>query len=471
MVLTALILAMFMAAIEATIVATAMPSIVAQLGGLALYSWVFSGFLLMQAVTIPIYGKLSDLFGRKPVFLAGLLLFLIGSALCGFAPSMSALVAYRFIQGVGAGSVQSIATTLIGDLYSLEERGRIQGYLSSVWGISAIVGPLAGALIVQHGSWPWVFWLNLPFGLLTMVLLQIFLHEEVKPRKTSIDYAGAAWLLVTLFAVMLGITQGAQWGAGSVGALLAVGAAAFVLFIRRERRAPDPIMHLELWQQRLIVFANVATLCAGMAMIGVITFMPIYIQSVLGESPLVAGVAICAMSVGWPMASIVTGRLLTRVGTRPLSRTAGMASLVAALLIAIAINRGAAVGAAGSFMMGVGLGVLNATVIVAIQSSVGWSKRGVATATNMLMRIVGNTLGAALFGGVLNFMLRRTGGANSPPNLQDMLSAASVHPQSLASGLEVVFWGVVVFSALMLAACWMIPDHDLRAMHKVRAGD
>ena len=466
MVLAALILAMFVAAIEATIVATAMPSIVAQLGGLALYSWVFSGFLLMQAVTIPIYGKLSDLFGRKPVFLAGLLVFLFGSALCGFAPSMSALVAFRFIQGMGAGSVQSIATTLIGDLYSLEERARIQGYVSSVWGISAIVGPLAGALIVQHGSWPWVFWLNLPFGILTMVLLELFLHEEVKPREASIDYAGAAWLLVSLLALMLGLTQAGRWGVAGAAGLMAAAAAAFALFIRQERRAPDPIMHLELWHQSVIAFANVATLCTGIAMIGVITFMPIYVQSVLGDSALVAGIALCAMSIGWPLASVITGRLLTRVGMRPLARIAGAIVLVAALLVALAIERGAAVAAAGSFIMGVGLGVLNATVIVAIQSSVGWAQRGVATASNMLMRILGNTLGAALFGGVLNFMVRRGAGPSAMQSLQDVLSAGSVHPASLASGLELVFWGVVAFSAFALAACWMIPEHHLGAMRR-----
>lgn len=444
---------MFMAAIEATIVATALPSITAKLGGLALYSWVFSAFLLMQAVTIPIYGKLSDLYGRKPVFIAGNLIFLVGSALCGFAWSMPALVAFRFIQGVGAGAVQPLATTLIGDLYTLEERGRVQGYLASVWGISAIVGPLAGALIVQHANWAWVFWMNLPFGIAAIALVSLYLHEDVVPKTPSIDFAGAGLILIGLVALMLALTQGGRWGTAAALTLLALAAVALWLFLRQERRAPDPVMHLELWANHLIALANAATLCAGIAMIGVISFLPAYVQGVLGESALVAGFTVCAMSVGWPLASVATGRLLMRVGTRRLARIGGSAVFVGSLIIALAADRGSIVAALGSFVMGAGLGVMNTTFVVAIQSSVGWSQRGVATASNVLMRILGNTIGAAVFGGVLILALRQ----------DRVVGGADTLHSGLGTGLHTVFWVVLAFALFAVAASWLVPDRRMGA--------
>ena len=466
LVLAALVVAMFMAAIEATIVATALPSITAKLGGLALYSWVFSAFLLMQAVTIPIYGKLSDLYGRKPVFIAGILIFLVGSALCGMAWSMPALVAFRFIQGIGAGAVQPLATTLIGDLYALEERGRVQGYMAGVWGISAIVGPLAGALIVQHTSWAWVFWVNLPFGVVSIALASLFLHERVEPKKPAIDFAGAGLILVGLVSLMLALTQGGHWGIAAALSLLAFAAAAMWLFVRQERRAPDPVMHLELWGNHLIALANAATLCSGIAMIGVISFLPAYVQGVLGKSALVAGFTVCAMSVGWPAASVATGHLLLRVGTRRLARIGGSTLFIGSLIIALAVERGPIVAGLGSFVMGAGLGVLNTTFVVAIQSSVGWSQRGVATASNVLMRILGNALGAAVFGGVLNLALRPdrvAGGIDTLPLREDLpgvLGGGALH-SGLSSGLHMVFWAVLLFALIAVAASWLVPDHRM----------
>lgn len=442
LVLAGLVLAMFVSAIEATIVATAMPSIVSSLGGLELYSWVFSGFLLMQALTIPIYGKLADLFGRKRVFMAGNLIFLVGSVLCALGQSMSALVAYRLVQGFGAGAIQSLATTLVGDLYTLQERGRVQGYMASVWGISAIVGPVAGGLIVQHAHWSWVFWINIPFGIAAITLVSLYLHEQIAPKKVSIDYPGAGLMLACLLLLMLGFTQGRSLGLAGAGMMFVFAAALFRVFVGWERRASDPVIHLELWHRPVIALGNIATFAAGIAMIGVISFMPIFLQGVQGHSPFVAGIALCAMSVGWPLASVITGRVLARSRTRTLVRTGSALVLFGAVVIAALIEFGPALAAAGSFIMGAGFGILNATLIVAIQSSVGWSQRGVATASNILMRTLGNTIGAAVFGGVLNLLIGQAPGS----------------AQALSSALHVVLWGVVFFALVLFAVGWFIPE-------------
>jgi EmrB/QacA subfamily drug resistance transporter len=474
-VLTALLLASFMAAIEGTIVATAMPSIAAEIGGFSLYSWVFSSFLLTQAVSIPIFGKLADLLGRKPVFIAGVIVLLAGSVLCGFATSMGTLVAFRFLQGLGAGAVQPITSTLVGDLYTLEERGRVQGYLSSVWGISSIAGPLAGGVIVHSVGWPWIFWINVPIGLAAIALVATYLHEGLQPERRSTDYPGAVLLFGGVGALMLALTQASTWGAARILPLLAVSAAAFVLFVRQERRAPDPLMHLELWGNALIRNANVATLTSGIMMIGIITFLPTYVQGVLGGSALLAGFTLSVMTVGWPLSAFVAGNLIVSRGVRRMVRLGAASSLLGTLLIALLSARGALGAGAGSFLVGVGLGLLNTTFIVAIQTSVPWTQRGVATASNMLMRILGNALGAALFGGLLNFQMSRYLAREglqdrvSLDSIQDLMGEAApraaLPPEVLAllrDGLEgslgVVFWAIVLFAAVTLAAAWRVPE-------------
>jgi EmrB/QacA subfamily drug resistance transporter len=474
-VLAAILLASFMAAIESNIVATSMPSIAAKLGGVSLYSWVFSSYLLMQAVSVPIYGKLADLFGRKPVFMAGLAIFLIGSLLSGLAWSMPSLIGFRFLQGLGAGAVLPLAITLVGDLYSLEERGRVQGYTASVWGISSIVGPLSGALIVQYLDWSWVFWVNLPLGVVAMALAGLYLHEAPSHKHPRIDYAGAVLLFVTLSLLMLLLTHSADWPAVALGALALGVAAGAWLFIWRERRAPEPVVRLDLWKTPLIALANGATLAAGIAMVGMVSFLPTYVQGALGTTALVAGFTLSAMSVGWPLASTITGHVLVKVGTRRLSRGGGLAVLAGALVIALGAGYGPPVAAAGSFIMGMGLGVLNTAYVVSIQTTVPWAERGAATASNLLMRILGNALGAALFGGMLNALFQRRlvaqglAGGYSVDSVQRVLdgsghiepAVAAVLRDALSSSLHGVFWGVVVAGLVTVVVSLKMPEINL----------
>lgn len=476
LVFAATLMATFTVAIEGTIVATSMPSIVAELGGFQFYAWVFSIFLLTQAVTTPIYGKLADTFGRKPVLMGGMTLFMLGSLACGFATSMTMLIAFRFFQGFGAGAVQPIAMTIVGDLYSMEERGRVQGYIASVWGISSIVGPLGGAVLVQYAGWHWVFWAGIPFGLAAMLLLSLHLHEHLEHRRTGVDFAGAALLFVSLSALILALTMSGEWTRGGIAGLLVVAVTAGWMLLAHVRRTPDPIINLELWTQPLIARANLAGLLAGVVMIGPVSFLPLFVQGVLGGSALAAGFVLCMMSIGWPIASTLTGRLFTRLGTRKPARLGGAMLVAGTFILALAGSYAALVAAFGSFLIGVGMGLLTTSFLYSIQASVGWAQRGAATASMVLTRALGNAFGAALFGGLINFSLhnyleRHGAQGLTLDSVRMLLSghAAALQgaqelilKEGLAASLQLVFWTVTISALLCLAASWQVPELEAR---------
>ncbi len=408
-VLASIMLAMFMGAIEGTIVSTAMPEIVGDLGGFSLYSWVFSSYLLMNSVTVLIYGKLSDLFGRKPILIFGIIMFLIGSILCGFANSMGMLIIFRLIQGFGAGAVTPVATTIVGDIYSTEERAKIQGYLSSVWGISAILGPALGGILVEYVSWRYIFWLNIPLGILSMIGLGLFLHEKVEKKKQTIDYSGAVLLTISVSTLMFVLVEGGTgwpWFSSQSYSLLMISLLGFIFFYFREKKAKEPIMPFSIWKERPIFIANITSLTTGIMLIGISSFLPTFVQGVMERSPIIAGFTLTTMSIGWPIASAYAGKLLLKFGFRTTSILGGASLILGSVLfVTLTKEMGPLWAAVGSFFIGVGMGLTLTTFIVTIQSTVDWKQRGVATASNMFMRNLGNTIGAALLGGILNSRL------------------------------------------------------------------
>ena len=464
LILAAVMSAMFMIAIEATIVSTAMPQIAGQLGDLHLYAWVFASFLLAQTATTVIFGKLADLFGRRPVLLVGIGIFLLGSALCGVAWSMPSLIAFRLIQGVGAGAIQPVIITVVGDIYSVEERGRIQGWLSSVWGVSSVLGPLVGGLIIQHLSWSWIFWVNLPIGLASAVLFQLYLREAPARRMRQIDITGAVLFALGITALMVAITEA---GAGSPPIVLAATlafAALAALFVWQERRAADPMLAFGLWGRRPIATTNAATLLAGMTVVGLTAFLPMYVQGVMGRSPLVAGFALTMMVLGWPLGAIVAARNFARYGLRrTLLAGAALLPFGAAVFLFLAPETSPVVAAAGSLLIGFGMGLLSNSAIVLIQDSVGWPERGAATASNIFSRNLGSTLGATALGGILNYALAHK---STPPVTLDQVrtlldnTAAQNTPlirAALHSALHLTFWSVFAISLVTLALALLVP--------------
>jgi len=466
-VLISIILAMFMAAIEGTIVATAIPSIVADLGGFSLFSWVFSSFLLAQAVTIPIYGKLADLYGRKPVFTFGVLVFLIGSVLCGFAKTMNMLIFFRLIQGLGAGAVQPIATTIVGDIFTMTERARIQGYISSVWGISSILGPGLGAFFVQYVRWSWIFWVNIPIGILSIAGIWFFLVEAVHKEEHKIDYIGSALIFISISALMVVFIQAGTvwpWSSAPVLLLLGVFLAGTYLFIRQERLAAEPIMPLEIWSDSLIVVSNLATLTTGVVLIGVSSFLPTYIQGVMGKSPITAGFALAFMSMGWVVGATVAGKAMFKYGFRRIAVVGGIWILMGSIFfVTLRPERGWLWAGVGSLLIGFGMGLARTVFIVGIQNRVKWEMRGVATASNMFMNILGNAMGAAVLGGVLNLYLtsylKGVSGETLNVDVINVLldpvkrgalpqGVLQIMSSGLATGLQAVFVGLFILAVL-----------------------
>lgn len=467
-----LILGLFLSAMEMTVVSTAMPTAIGDLGGVHLYAWVFAAYTLLVTVTVPIASKLGDLYGRKPVMLGGMLVFLVGSMLCGQAHTMTQLIVFRAIQGLGAGAVQPMTLTIVGDLFTIEQRAKMQGVFGAVWAFAGMVGPILGGIIVKYLSWRWVFYINLPFGLLSAAMLLAVYHESVHKTRHQLDWLGAA-LLTAAIVLILGETRGAtvSWPA-LAGALALVGA-----FLWVETRSHEPLLPLELFRMRVMWTSSAAGALVGAGMLALVTFIPLYVQAVLGGSPTDAGTTISPMAIGWPIASAVGGRLLPRVGFRRFVRLGMFIAALAAAGLAWQLQPHASLGPVRVCMaaLGVGLGFANTGLLIAVQASVDWKQRGVATGSTMFFRTIGGTIAVGLLGGIVARSLSSMPGIPASavdsllgPEHGRGLSAASLLQigGALAESLHVVFIAIAVLVGLSFVvglAFPHVPLEDLNA--------
>ncbi|MFC8595675.1 MFS transporter [Streptomyces atroolivaceus] len=471
-VVAALMLGMGLAAIDGTIVATAVPQIVGDLGGFAVFSWLFSGYLLAVTVTLPVYGKLSDTFGRKPVLIAGIILFLAGSLLCAAAWNMAALIAFRVVQGLGGGALQGTVQTIAADLYPLKERPKIQAKLSTVWATSAVAGPAVGGLLAAYADWRWIFLINLPVGAVALWLVVRHLHEPARPHPATrppTDWAGALAVFATMALLLTALVQGGvawPWlSAPSLG-LLGASAALAALTVVIERRAAEPVIPGWVWRRRTIASVNLALGAMGLLMVAPTVFLPTYAQSVLGLGPIAAGFVLSVMTLSWPVAAALSDRVYNRIGFR---RTA-IIGMSGALLVLLCFPLLPYPGAAWQpallmLLLGATLGLFQLPLIVGVQSTVGWTERGTTTASVLFCRQVGQSLGAALFGAVANGVLAsRLAGSPVPglPGDLDAVSHALEDPAALSAAaaetlrravdtaVDHVFAGAAVAAALAL---------------------
>lgn len=479
-ILAALMLTMTLAAMDITIVATAVPQIVGDLGGFNRFSWLFSIYLLAQTVTIPIYGKLADMYGRKPVLIGGTLLFLAGSALCAVAWGMVPLIVFRGLQGLGAGSIMATVNTLAADLYSLRERARVQGWLSSVWGVAAILGPTLGGAFAEYATWHWVFLINLPIGVAALLLIGRYLHEQAPEHRHAIDYLGAVLMMFAGSAVVFALLQGGNaWAWSSWQSLGTFGLAALLVIatIWRERVAAEPIMPGWIWRRRVLLGSNLGAVGMGLVMMAPNSYLPVFAQSVLGLGAISAGLVLASMSVGWVAASSYSGRLYFRIGFRD-------TALIGALLMVAGVVGFTLLPSAPSVwlviadqvLLGAGFGMVSTPLLVGVQSIVPWNERGVTTSANMWSRYLGQSLGAAMVGAIFNTTMRTelqeapANLAGKLPHVDDVISVLQANTlgasgqQYLTSAFDLathyVYQGmtlVAVFTFLLIL--FIVPRH------------
>ena len=420
-ILAALMVTMMLAAMDTTIVSTAIPQIVGDLGGFAQFSWVFSIYLLAQTVTIPLYGKLADVFGRKPVLIGGTLIFLAGSTASAMAGNMTALIAFRGLQGLGAGSIMATVNTLAGDLYSVRERARIQGWLSSVWGIAAVVGPTMGGAFAEYASWRWIFLINVPIGAVAIALVARFLQEHAQHHRHRIDYLGAALILGAGSALIFALLQGGRaWPWLSAPSVLAFGTAGILVLatVLVERRAAEPIMPGWLWRHRVLASSNLATIGLGLVIMGPSTYLPTFAQSVLGLGAIAAGLVLATLSIGWPLASSWSGHLYLRIGFRDTALGGAILITLAGIGFLLLPYPGPIwLVVIDQVLLGAGCGFMSTPLLVGVQSTVTWQDRGVVTGANIFSRYLGQSLGAAAFGAIFNHTIASEL-ANAPARLQ-----------------------------------------------------
>lgn len=485
----------FIAALEATVVGTAMPTVIASLGGLNHYSWVFSAYLVTSTVTVPVWGKLSDLYGRRLLYQIGIAVFLIGTLLSGLSTSMTQLIIFRAIQGLGAGALVPLGMTIIGDIFTVEERAKMQALFSGIWGLSSVIGPVVGGFITDQISWRWVFFINLPVGILTALIIGLALKEPVRDKKPKIDYAGAALLMLAISILMLGLVEDGSTSLFAPLNLALFGLAAVLLaaFVWVENRAADPIIPFDLFRNRTITVSVIAGFLGGIAMFGAISYVPLFAQGALGFTATEAGSLLTPLMLAWVTLSIIGGRLMLRAGYRGIT-IAGFACMTLGFVLMALFDRSWPVVwlYIDLVIIGSGLGLTMLTLLIAVQQAVERSKLGIATSLNQFSRSIGGALGVAIMGAVLSSALatqldglaRNGAGPMTPeqaeafasnPNALIEPTARAQIPQetlevlqsAMASALHPVFWAGALAAGLGFVVVFFLPKHKPGEDHDV----
>lgn len=466
----ALMVAMFLGAVEGTVVTTAIPTIVKDLQGFEIISSVFSVYLLTSAISTPIYGKLSDLYGRKNILSIGIIIFLIGSFLCGLSQNMYMLIVFRGIQGIGAGAIFTVAYTVVGDVFTLEKRPKIQGLISSVWGIASLAGPFLGGTLIDSLSWHWIFFINIPFGILSIALLQRNLKENFEKKKHSIDFAGIITLsaaMITFLNIFLFMENEGLNNNVFIIASVVVSIILLVVFYKIERREDEPIVPFDIFTKTTAI-VNLICFLASAILIGVDVYLPIYIQNVLGFSAKVSGLALAPMSVAWLLSSVILGKSIVRFGRKAVVLISNVILLIStAFLPMLDVNSSLIAVLTYVFIMGFGFGGAFTTLTIIVQESVEYNKRGAATATNSLLRTLGQTIGVSVFGSIFNLYIVKyftNIGINGvdPSNLynssvKDMAITNEQIKLSLSSSLHILYIIFIVISTFALILSIVMP--------------
>lgn len=445
----ALALVLLLASLDQTVVSTALPAIVREIGGLSHLSWIVTAYLLATTIVVPLYGKLGDLFGRRIILQAAVVIFIAGSALCGLAQNLPELIAFRIVQGLGGGGLMVTAIAVVGDVVPPRERGRYQGFFGGVFGLSTVLGPLIGGFIVDHLSWRWIFLINLPFGLAALAVINLTFRPHRRSAHVEIDYVGAALLAIALTSIVIITSLGAtlvQEAPVSLFAISLLGIGSLILFVRAERAVPDPLLPLGLFKERAFVIATSVGFIVGMALFGSITLMPVYLQVVKGLDPTSAGLHMTPMMLGVFASSVTSGQIISRIGRYKIFPVLGTGLMTIGLFLLARMTLETSAEAASVYMLclGLGLGMVMQILVMAVQNAVAYEQLGVATSGTTLFRSIGGSVGAALFGGIFSHVLQSKL-ALSAPGLADIANDPAAIA-ALTEPLRTMYLGLFVDS-------------------------
>ena len=475
----ALMLTVLLAALDQTIVSTALPTIVGDLGGLSHLSWVVTGYLLSSTVSGPLYGKLGDLYGRKVLIQAAIVIFLVGSALCGIAQNMTELILFRTLQGLGAGGLVVVAIAVIGDIIPPRDRGRYQGLFGAVFGVSTVIGPLIGGFFVDNLSWRWIFYVNLPVGVLAFLVIGATFHAPATRVQHRIDYLGAALLAGGLACLVLLTSLGGTtyaWSSPVIIVLGVAGIALLVLFPFVEQRATEPILPLSLFRNRIFVVSSAIGFIIGVALFGAITFLPLFLQIVRGRNPTSSGLQLTPMMAGLLFSSIVGGQIISRTGRYrpfPIAGTA-IATVGLALLSLLGVHTTTVRTSLYVLVIGFGLGMVMQVLVLAVQNAVEPRQMGVATSGSIMFRQIGGSVGIAAFGAIFSNQLRKNLAKTLPAGVHGPKSATpaavkglsphvhALYVHAFSNALHPVFLVGAVVSALSFLLTWLLREVPLR---------